>query len=126
MDRRSSFFHRPESPWRLVPRVLTAAAALLGVVLVFGLLALAYYLVLVGAGFFNFAIGPYAMMGGLCTSWLVIQQDLGVLAAAGIALRYADYSGLPEYPQLHPPFEPQVSIIDLIFMCGPEAARNFR
>jgi branched-chain amino acid transport system permease protein len=52
----------------------------------FGLLALAYYLVLVGAGFFNFAIGPYAMMGGLCTSWLVIYQGLGVWAAAGIAL----------------------------------------
>lgn len=52
----------------------------------FGLLALAYYLVLVGAGFFNFAIGPYAMMGGLCTSWLVIQQDLDVWAAAGIAV----------------------------------------
>jgi branched-chain amino acid transport system permease protein len=52
----------------------------------FGLLALAYYLVLVGAGFFNFAIGPYAMMGGLCTSWLVIQQGLGAWAAAGIAL----------------------------------------
>jgi branched-chain amino acid transport system permease protein len=52
----------------------------------FGLLALAYYLVLVGAGFFNFAIGPYAMMGGLCTSWLVIEYDLPVWPAAGIAV----------------------------------------
>lgn len=52
----------------------------------FGMLALAYYLVLVGAGFFNFAIGPYAMMGGLCTSWLVIEYDMGVWSAAAIAV----------------------------------------
>jgi branched-chain amino acid transport system permease protein len=52
----------------------------------FGMLALAYYLVHIGAGFFNFAIGPYAMMGGLCTSWLVVNYDLGVWAAAGIGV----------------------------------------
>jgi branched-chain amino acid transport system permease protein len=52
----------------------------------FGLLALAYYLTLVGAGFFNFAIGPYAMMGGLCTSWLVIEQGMGVWPAAAVAV----------------------------------------
>jgi branched-chain amino acid transport system permease protein len=52
----------------------------------FGLLALAYYLVLVGAGFFNFAIGPYAMVGGLCTSYLVLYEDMNVWAAAGIAV----------------------------------------
>lgn len=51
----------------------------------FGMLALAYYLVLVGAGFFNFAIGTYAMMGGLCTSWLVIEYDLAIWPAAAIA-----------------------------------------
>jgi branched-chain amino acid transport system permease protein len=55
----------------------------------FGLLALAYYLVLVGAGFFNFAIGPYAMVGGLCTSWLVIEWDFDIWAAAGIAVAVA-------------------------------------
>jgi branched-chain amino acid transport system permease protein len=55
----------------------------------FGMLALAYYLVLVGAGFFNFAIGPYAMVGGLCTSWLVIEWDFDALAAAGIAVAVA-------------------------------------
>ncbi|WP_433220074.1 branched-chain amino acid ABC transporter permease [Dactylosporangium sp. CS-047395] len=52
----------------------------------FGLLALAYYLVLVGAGFFNFAIGPYAMVGGLCASYLVLYEDMNVWAAAGIAV----------------------------------------
>lgn len=52
----------------------------------FGMLALAYYLVQVGASFFNFAIGPYAMLGGLCTSWLVIEYEMSVLPAAGLAL----------------------------------------
>jgi branched-chain amino acid transport system permease protein len=52
----------------------------------FGLLALAYYLVLVGAGFFNFAIGPYAMVGGLCTSYLVLYQDMNVWVAAAVAI----------------------------------------
>lgn len=52
----------------------------------FGMLALAYYLVLVGAGFFNFAIGPYAMVGGLCTSWLVIEWDVGIWMAAAVAI----------------------------------------
>ena len=52
----------------------------------FGMLALAYHLVYVGAGFFNFAIGPYAMIGGLCTSWLVITYDLGVWTAASISI----------------------------------------
>lgn len=41
-------------------------------------------------------------------------------AAAGIRLDYIHYS-YPEYPQLYPPFEPQVSILDLLFMTGPEA-----
>lgn len=42
-------------------------------------------------------------------------------AAAGVALEYIDYSGYPEYPQLYPPFDHAVSIIDLILMCGPKA-----
>lgn len=43
--------------------------------------------------------------------------------AAGIALEYMEYH-YPEYPQLYPPFDPQVSILDLLFMTG-EAARNY-
>jgi len=39
---------------------------------------------------------------------------------AGIALEYIEYS-YPEYPQLHPPYDPQVSILDLLFMTGDEA-----
>jgi len=42
---------------------------------------------------------------------------------AGIVLRYMDYSGYPEYPQLHGAFEHGVSIIDLLFSVGPDAPR---
>jgi branched-chain amino acid transport system permease protein len=55
----------------------------------FGLLALAYYLVLVGAGFFNFAIGPYAMVSGLFTSYLVVEWDYNVWAAAAVGVATA-------------------------------------
>ena len=49
-----------------------------------------------------------------------IQPEL--FADAGIGLEYMDYSGYGEYPQLYPPFEPNVSVIDLILNAGPEAA----
>ena len=42
--------------------------------------------------------------------------------SGGIALRYMDYSGYPEYRQLHGDFVHEVSIIDLIFNEGPGAA----
>jgi hypothetical protein len=41
---------------------------------------------------------------------------------AGIELVYKDYSGYPEYPQLFPPFEPAVSIVDVLFNCGPDSS----
>jgi hypothetical protein len=41
-------------------------------------------------------------------------------AAAGIHLDYIQY-GYPEYEQLYPPYDPQVSILDLLFMTGPGA-----
>jgi hypothetical protein len=40
---------------------------------------------------------------------------------AGIELEYMDYSGYPEYPQLHPPFEHEVTVLDLLFNTGAEA-----
>ena len=40
---------------------------------------------------------------------------------ANIKLTWMDYSGYPEYPQLYPPFEHAVSVLDLIFNCGPNA-----
>ncbi len=39
---------------------------------------------------------------------------------AGITLEYMDYH-YPEYPQLHSPFDTYVSILDLLFMTGPDA-----
>jgi hypothetical protein len=41
---------------------------------------------------------------------------------AGISLEFMEYD-YPEYPQLYPPYEPQVSIIDLIAMTGPDALK---
>lgn len=46
--------------------------------------------------------------------------------SAGVALRYMDYSGYPEYEQLFPPFEHGVSILDLIFNEGPDATRYMK
>jgi hypothetical protein len=40
--------------------------------------------------------------------------------SAGITLEYMDYH-YPEYPQLYPPFVSQVTILDLLFMTGPDA-----
>lgn len=48
--------------------------------------------------------------------------DEAALARAGISLEYMVYD-YPEYPQLYPPFEPQVSVLDLMVMTGPEASR---
>jgi hypothetical protein len=43
------------------------------------------------------------------------------IAEIGVELHYKDYSGYPEYPQLYPPFEHGVTILDLLFNCGPDA-----
>lgn len=48
--------------------------------------------------------------------------DEELLSAAGIQLEYVEYS-YPEYPQLFPPFDPYVSILDLMFSVGPESLR---
>jgi WbqC-like protein family len=47
-----------------------------------------------------------------------IEEDK--LRAAGVTLEYMSYD-YPEYEQLYPPFEPKLSILDLLFMKGPEA-----
>jgi hypothetical protein len=47
--------------------------------------------------------------------------DEAAFAAAGVTVRFADYSGYPEYPQPHPPFEHAVSALDLLFSTGPHA-----
>jgi hypothetical protein len=52
--------------------------------------------------------------------------DEGEFSSRGIAVRWMDYEGYPEYPQVHPPFEPAVSIVDLLFNTGAEAARYMK
>jgi hypothetical protein len=48
--------------------------------------------------------------------------DEALLQANGIALDWMDYN-YPEYPQFHPPFDPRLSILDLLMMTGEEAPR---
>lgn len=42
--------------------------------------------------------------------------------SAGIALEYMEYN-YPEYPQLYPPYDPFITVLDLLFMTGPDAPR---
>jgi len=44
-----------------------------------------------------------------------------LFADAGIEVRWMQYEGYPEYPQLYPPFEHHVSALDLLFNVGPDA-----
>ena len=46
--------------------------------------------------------------------------DEALLGQAGVTIEYMPYD-YPEYEQLHPPYDPQVSILDLLFMKGPDA-----
>lgn len=50
-------------------------------------------------------------------------MDEDLFAREGITVQYMDYCGYPEYPQLYPPFEHSVSIIDLILNAGPDARK---
>ena len=43
-----------------------------------------------------------------------------------IRVEWMDYSGYKEYPQLHPPFEHGVTILDLIFNVGPDAIQYMK
>lgn len=47
-----------------------------------------------------------------------VEEDL--FREAGISLEYMEYP-YREYPQLYPPYDPQVSILDLLFMTGSAA-----
>jgi hypothetical protein len=49
--------------------------------------------------------------------------DHRIFERAGIEVEYFDYSGYREYPQLHPPFEHNVSALDLLFNTGRDAKR---
>jgi len=41
---------------------------------------------------------------------------------AGITLEYMEYN-YPEYPQLYPPFDPYVTVLDMLFMTGSDAIK---
>jgi hypothetical protein len=49
--------------------------------------------------------------------------DQRLFVDAGIAVEYVDYTGYPEYPQPHPPFEHAVTILDLVLCVGSDAPR---
>lgn len=44
---------------------------------------------------------------------------------AGISLEYMEYD-YPEYPQLYPPYDPHVSILDLLLMTGADAMQYIK
>lgn len=47
--------------------------------------------------------------------------DEALFSEHGITVHWLDFSGYPEYPQLHGPFEHSVTILDLLVHTGPEA-----
>lgn len=49
--------------------------------------------------------------------------DEALFAETGIVVEWMDYSGYPEYSQLHGSFEPAVSVLDLLFNVGLDAHR---
>ena len=63
------------------------------------------------AGAIEYVSGPAARA--------YIEED--EFANAGIGLVYMDYSGYPEYPQLHGSLEHGVTVLDLLFNTGPAA-----
>jgi hypothetical protein len=44
---------------------------------------------------------------------------------AGISMEYMVYN-YPDYPQLYPPYDAQVSILDLLFMTGPQTLQYLK
>lgn len=49
-----------------------------------------------------------------------------VFDEAGVKVHYFDYSGYPEYKQIHEPFEHSVSVLDLFFCEGKNAGNFFK
>jgi WbqC-like protein family len=47
-------------------------------------------------------------------------------AEAGVRLEYMEYSGYPEYRQLYPPFDHNVTVLDLLFHTGEDARRYMK
>jgi hypothetical protein len=52
--------------------------------------------------------------------------DVDAFAAEGIDVRWMDYAGYAEYPQLHGPFDHHVSVLDLLVHTGGDAPRHLK
>ena len=63
-------------------------------------------------------VGAHRYLSGPAAKAYLDEADF---IAAGMGLEWMDYGGYPEYPQLYPPFEHGVSIVDLVFNVGPDA-----
>ena len=64
------------------------------------------------------SIGADHYLSGPAAKDYIIEDEY---KAAGIKLEWKDYAGYPEYPQLHGEFMHNVTILDLLFNCGPDA-----
>lgn len=53
-------------------------------------------------------------------------MELDAFRQAGIQVHWLNYSGYPEYPQLHTPFTHAVTVLDLLFNTGPDAPRYLK
>jgi hypothetical protein len=52
-------------------------------------------------------------------------MDLGTFHKNQLELVFQDYDH-PEYPQCYGTFEPNMSVVDLLFNCGPESLAIIR
>jgi hypothetical protein len=52
--------------------------------------------------------------------------DESLFRERGIEVGYIDYSDYPPYPQVHPPFDHHVSVLDLLFHTGNDATRYMK
>ena len=52
--------------------------------------------------------------------------DEQLFEAEGMRVEWIDYSGYPEYPQLNGSFEHRVTVLDLLFNAGGEAAKYMK
>jgi hypothetical protein len=52
--------------------------------------------------------------------------DEAVFAERGLRVHWFDYGGYPTYPQLWGDFVHELSVLDLLFHCGPQSARHMK
>jgi hypothetical protein len=53
-------------------------------------------------------------------------MNLGTFSERGIDIEWFDYSGYPEYEQLWEGFSHGVSVLDLLFNCGPFSGKYMK